>query len=1328
LYTARNKWQNGAKLIIEYPFLDPSFWVPLTSNLFWQNFPLILAEICFVVDYIHTLGVVHCDLKLQNFLINLRSNKPRIVLVDLDFLRPSFSSTNGKVFGTPGHIAPEILANQVITPESDVYSLGVSLKQYACQKTVKASVPRHMLSLLQRLEDLVNSLTETDRLHRPPVLLKALYSKQLIDDPTFSWLQKRLLMNCLFTILKNQPRKYFTEKTLSHFLVSHAKLLGIPDELMRMLDWSSKQDTRKTLMMLKGLVWGSYIDRVGEYWHVTVPDETTLRFLSRVRTLAGNSRVSPGVGHEEIVEGSDGERSKTEWSEKDRGPLERYLYLRKTLGESCGETEATAPYNVTRAQLLLRLGCLAKALGRTSEAIEHLESALQCTRDDSHNVRLEILLELIYLHLVERNYEKANELIKAGMMIAQDKDHPKLRLRLEKHRAWILAARGEFDRARGLYLRLIDEAKQHDYPDQQAKLNDELGTLSWRMGAVYQAERYFQQSLGIARKNNLPSEILSASRNLSLLYFDLYQLKRAIKYGKIAFRMATSLSERTKAASVYYVLVAANIIAGECRKAEHWLNKYLTHISLLQSDTPVGDYYALKGWVELSQGRLPMARETLQTALKVLTPKKRDRIAGKVEQTLAEIAFYEGKYEDCCLHLRNATNTFRLLSDERALVELKFLGAVNDKYNLDDTYAEKDLLPVLYELLEYSCFSDAVHCLFHILISTQQDETLEALKLPEHFQTIIKRQETPISKALWLLLEWYREKQNNGQSDIRLLKEAYLVLSRATHTFLSMLVCERIATIYSDELKTKLSQKYYLHAHKLAHELGNMKWAAKYKELAQEVRRTASDQKRLVQTLRNISEVLANVVDFQRAVDDVLKYAVIETGAERGVLLLRADETSELQVKSYVGCDEASLTDIKEFSRSIPEKVNSELVPLIIDNALTDKRTQNYKSIIAHNILSVICTPVQVRGKPLGVLYLDHSAIPAMFEADDLNFITAIANFVSVIISTAHQFKSKSVATERMRGELLRAGRSPRLITQNATMIEMLSKLPEIAKSNASVLLLGESGTGKEILCELIHELSSRSRGPLVKLNCAAIPATLVESELFGVAKKVATGVEEREGKFATADGGTLFLDEIGDLPLEVQAKVLRVLEYQQFEKVGSNRLTTTDVRLIYATNKDLKELIAQGKFRQDLYYRINTITIEIPPLRERPDDIMLLVQHFMQIFAADKQRYPQLSPSVVQILVNYPWPGNVRELRNLVERLCILYPGRYVQLTDLPKEFILAQSISQIKDKRTREHAERATIKHLLKENNGNQSKVARILGMPLTTLRRKIKKYDLY
>ena len=229
----------------------------------------------------------------------------------------------------------------------------------------------------------------------------------------------------------------------------------------------------------------------------------------------------------------------------------------------------------------------------------------------------------------------------------------------------------------------------------------------------------------------------------------------------------------------------------------------------------------------------------------------------------------------------------------------------------------------------------------------------------------------------------------------------------------------------------------------------------------------------------------------------------------------------------------------------------------------------------------------------------------------------------------------------------------------------------QVADSDATVLILGESGTGKEVVARSLHEQSPRSKRPFVPVNCGAIPSELLESELFGHEKGAFTGaITSRQGRFEMADGGTLFLDEIGDMSLDMQVKLLRVLQERSFERVGSNKTIETDVRVIAATHRNLEHLVSEGRFRLDLFYRLNVFPIEVPRLNERRDDIAQLVEHFIGRMKANNQRAIKMSPGVLAALGNYPWPGNVRELANLIERLSLLYPGKSVSWQDLPAKY----------------------------------------------------------
>jgi two-component system nitrogen regulation response regulator NtrX len=302
---------------------------------------------------------------------------------------------------------------------------------------------------------------------------------------------------------------------------------------------------------------------------------------------------------------------------------------------------------------------------------------------------------------------------------------------------------------------------------------------------------------------------------------------------------------------------------------------------------------------------------------------------------------------------------------------------------------------------------------------------------------------------------------------------------------------------------------------------------------------------------------------------------------------------------------------------------------------------------------------------------------------------------------------------------------------------QVLDRVEKVAPTDARVLVTGENGTGKELIARAVHRLSPRSDGPFVEVNCAAIPSELIESELFGHMKGSFTGaVEDRAGKFELADGGTLFLDEIGDMSLAAQAKVLRALQEGIITRVGGAKPIKVDVRVLAATNKDLEEEIKGGRFREDLFYRLNVIPLHVPPLRERREDIPMLAQHFLQTIAKEsalKQR--PFSDEAVLRLQRMDWPGNVRELRNTIERLLILAGGAAVTEDDvdllvggnmkgggLSGDLLGCQTFSEFK-----EAAERAFIIQKLRENDWNVSETARLLDMPRSNLYKKIERYDL-
>jgi two-component system, NtrC family, response regulator AtoC len=306
------------------------------------------------------------------------------------------------------------------------------------------------------------------------------------------------------------------------------------------------------------------------------------------------------------------------------------------------------------------------------------------------------------------------------------------------------------------------------------------------------------------------------------------------------------------------------------------------------------------------------------------------------------------------------------------------------------------------------------------------------------------------------------------------------------------------------------------------------------------------------------------------------------------------------------------------------------------------------------------------------------------------------------------------------------------IIGASPAMQQVFEIVQQVAPTRATVLITGETGTGKELIAHALHNLSPRKNGPFVAVHAAALPSTLLESELFGHEKGAFTGaVERRIGRFEMADGGTLFLDEVGEIEPAMQVKLLRVLEERRFERVGGTKTIESDVRLVAATNKDLKKLVNEGKFRDDLFYRLSVVSVALPPLRERREDIALLVHAFLEQCSRENNKpVREITQEALNVLMAYDWPGNVRELRNMIEQMVVLSRAERLTLRDVPAAIRGGADLTKISVVRagmTVEQAERQLIVQALKEMAGNRTKAAQKIGISRRTLHRKLKKYGL-
>ncbi len=450
--------------------------------------------------------------------------------------------------------------------------------------------------------------------------------------------------------------------------------------------------------------------------------------------------------------------------------------------------------------------------------------------------------------------------------------------------------------------------------------------------------------------------------------------------------------------------------------------------------------------------------------------------------------------------------------------------------------------------------------------------------------------------------------------------------------------------------------------------------------------------------------------------------------AERGAILLADQEPGEFG--SMIGMDRyGKLDDAIKVSRTIAQQVLKEGVALLSNDSGEGEATKPPESLIASATSSLLCVPLVMLDRTLGIIYLDTSEPATQFDNDHLQLVSAIAGIAAVAIENARHFESLENENQRLRAD---ARLEHNMVGESQPMRQVYQFISKVAPTDSTVLLSGESGTGKELVARAMHQNSKRADKPFMAVNCAALAESLLESELFGHEKGAFTGaLVQKKGRLEVADGGTVFLDEIGELSPSLQVKLLRVLQEHEFERVGGTRTIKVDIRVVAATNKDLEQAIAQGTFRQDLYYRLNVVQLELPRLRQRPEDIPLLASYFATKYA-DKcnRRVTGISPEAKARLIGYDWPGNVRELENAIERAVVLGTTESILLEDLP-EAVLESEVS-LSAPVTKYHeavaeTKKQIIVNAMEQADGNYTEAARFLGVHPNYLHRLIRNLNL-
>jgi Nif-specific regulatory protein len=493
-------------------------------------------------------------------------------------------------------------------------------------------------------------------------------------------------------------------------------------------------------------------------------------------------------------------------------------------------------------------------------------------------------------------------------------------------------------------------------------------------------------------------------------------------------------------------------------------------------------------------------------------------------------------------------------------------------------------------------------------------------------------------------------------------------------------------------------------------------------------------ENKILLALFEVSKVINSSFDLEKNLAQTMHVLGELLEMERGSVFLLDDGTKELRIVAAHGLTKDQIEKGKyKTGEGIVGRVLEKGYPVVVPDVEEEPLFLNKTgSRIKRSGISFLCVPIKFKGESIGVLSADRIFKDrAITINEDIRVLEIVASIIAQHVILWRHYKKSEQEKENLKLELKGKYSLPNIIGTSDKMQEVFEAVHRVANSKATVLLYGESGTGKELIAKAIHYMSPRTKGPFIRFNCASIPEGLLESELFGHEKGAFTGaINARKGRFELACGGTILLDEVGDLPINLQPKILRVLQEKEFERVGGERTIKIDVRLIAATSRNLEELVSKGKFREDLYYRLNVVPLFMPALRERKEDIPHLTEHFLKRFNEENDKNISISPESLRILIGYSWPGNVRELENTMERLVVMSNGKSIEPSDLPINLRLLSSKGVLQKDSLKtgiEDMEKSSILHALEETGWVQAKAARVLGITSRQIGYKMKKYDI-
>ena len=925
------------------------------------------------------------------------------------------------------------------------------------------------------------------------------------------------------------------------------------------------------------------------------------------------------------------------------------------------------------------------------------------------NLKNEIFVRNLYFLNRKDSFQEVVDIFLKNKMMISKFPNPQ-RVRALQHISFAYKMIDKIDDQKKLLteiLQICKKTKDDSLLNQEFTALEDYGFAEYLSGNIKKALSLFKQGAQIAEKLKNRAGSAYIHCRMASMYIDLFKLEETLKQLKVA----TKIMKKCK---VKYPLLVLNNTYGNyyLAKEHYWqaLKKYHEAYLLFKEQNEDWSVPLVNKCLPLN--KLGYYRQAIDCSEKALDYKIKNNQIGLfgLWKSYQMISFYylgnKKKAEEIFSEIkkmekeRKISLTFNahLYQAYFSLLEKNYPAAEKQIKFLQKNFAEND--------------DDTVENSNNFLLAKLYFEKSELRKANKHISLVIKKFEkikTSEFENQELYLLAYQIKKAAFKKN--LITENYKKFLQTAKEILT----DKIENLPTNKMKEHYLKKY------LNKEIINF-YADEFEGKEKIFKKSGFD---MLEIIEEMTEIISKVTDKKKLFTKILELAVKVTKAERGLILTRNSETGNAEVEFSYQIKDDSLSDITSVSQQIIKQVLEKKKAVYHTDVKKNKSFDQYQSFVNLKIESVVCLPLLIHNQVLGTVYLDSRSLLA-FTPEEIQFLHIFAQIAASAIETSDNYCQLKLEKEKLSGYMESSAnrKHPSIIGNSTKMEELFKKIEQISRTDVNVLIEGESGTGKELVAREIHRLSKRNNKPFIPIDCGSLSEDIIESELFGHLKGAFTGaLIDKKGLFEETNEGTLFLDEISNISLGTQAKLLRVIQEGEVKRLGENFVRKVNVRVLVASNIPLQKLVAEGKFRQDLFYRLSIFPITVPKLNERENDVIILAQHFLKYFTALHNRnIPALTDDALQKIANYDFPGNVRQLQNEIERAVIMFneygkalPGSFFDHLSTDEKYLeLASNISEITNfAETVDKFKLKLIEDALKKADKNWTKAAKLLGL---------------